>query len=50
MSGHTFRFRWAVQDLEGFFGESNSPLAVKGVTCREEIRKGCECKKINFAS
>ena len=31
MSGHTFRFRWTVQDLEVFLVWSNSPLAVKGL-------------------
>ena len=29
LSGHTFRFRWTVQDLEAFLVQSNSPLAVK---------------------
>ena len=31
MSGHTFRFRWTVQDLEVFLVLSNLPLAVKGL-------------------
>ena len=31
LSGHTFRFRWMVQDLEVFLVESNSPLALKGL-------------------
>ena len=30
LSGHTFRFRWTVQDLEVFLVLSNSTLAVKG--------------------
>ena len=28
---HTFTFHWTVQDLEIFFIQSNSPLAVKGL-------------------
>ena len=34
LSGHTFRFRWAVQDLGVFMVQSNSPLAVEGLTYR----------------
>ena len=30
LSGHTFQFRWTVQDLEVFLVQSNSSLAVKG--------------------
>ena len=31
LSGHTFRFRWMVQDLEVFLVWSHLPLAVKGL-------------------
>ena len=34
LSGHTFRFRWTVQDLEVFLVSSNSPLAVKRLNGR----------------
>ena len=32
VSGHTFRFPWAVQDLEVFLGLVKFALAVKGLT------------------
>ena len=34
LSGHTFRFRWTVQDLDVFLVQSNSSLAVKGLKHR----------------
>ena len=36
LSGHTFRFRWTVQDLEVFLVQSNSPLAAKGLNLKND--------------
>ena len=37
LSGHTFRFRWTVQDLEVFLVSSNLPLAVKRLNNRDAL-------------